>query len=389
MHIVIAGGGIGGLTTAIALARVGIEVDLYEQASAFREVGAGIGIAANALRALELLGLGGDLDAQSIPALQGGLRDASGRVLLAMPLDEISRRIGAIAVLHRADLLNLLVSHVNPASLHLGRRCIGFTEHTEGVTAEFADGSALRADGLIAADGLKSAVREQLFGKSTMRYAGYTAWRAVVDFPGSGDLQLGETWGRGRRFGIVPMSAGRVYWFATRNAPEGEKDPPGRAKEALSEQFAGWHPPIAALLAATGEDSILRNDIYDIDPLPSCARGRVALLGDAAHAMTPNLGQGACQAMEDAVVLAACLKKAGQVAPAFAEYAHRRAKRTRQILLGSRRFGVIAQMENRTLCRIRDFAIHMTPGAVASRQTRALLGAKILTSQECELFAAS
>lgn len=151
--------------------------------------------------------------------------------------------------------------------------------------------------------------------------------------------------------------------------------------------FAGWHAPIDALLAATREESILRNDIYDVDPLPHFVRGRVALLGDAAHAMTPNFGQGACQAMEDAVVLAAFLKKNGDVASAFAEYERRRRKRTRQIQLGSRRFGAIAQIENPVLCHLRDGAMRLTPSALATRQTKALLDVQLLSVAERAFFA--
>ena len=389
MRIVIAGGGIGGLTAAIALNRVGIDVHVCEQASAFREVGAGIGIAPNALRALDLLGIGPDVDALSIPALQGGLRQASGRVLLSMPVKEISRRIGTIAVLHRAELLNLLIAKLDPARLHLAHRCTSFTESPDGISVHFDNAADIHADALIAADGLRSAIRTQLFGGVPIRYSGYTAWRAVVDFPAGRDLQISETWGPGRRFGIVPMSAGRVYWFATRNAAEGETDPPGRARDALLQTFAGWHAPISALISTTDEESILRNDIHDIDPLPHFVSGRVALLGDAAHAMTPNFGQGACQAMEDAVVLAACLKKTGQPHTAFAEYERRRLGRTRQIQLGARRFGALGQLENPALCFLRDSAMRLIPAKAASRQTKALLDVEVLTPDEREFFAAA
>jgi 2-polyprenyl-6-methoxyphenol hydroxylase-like FAD-dependent oxidoreductase len=388
MRIVVAGGGIGGLTAAIALSRIGVDVHLYEQATEFREAGAGIGIAENALRALDVLSLRHAMESGSIRALQGGLRAADGRFLLSIPADDVSARIGTIAVVHRAELLNLLVANMDPQRLHLGRRCTGFTQDREGITLRFDDGASARGDGLIAADGLRSAIRTTIIGRPQVRYAGYTAWRAIVDFPNHPDLALGETWGRGRRFGIVPMSAGRVYWFATRNAPEGQKDTPGQTRESLMQLFAGWHQPIEALIAATREEAILRNDIYDIDPLPRFVQGRVALLGDAAHAMTPNLGQGACQAMEDAVVLAACLKKAGRIEPAFIEYEHRRMPRTAQVLLRSRRLGAVAQWQNPVLCRLRDSVMRITPKTAAARQMKALLDVEILTAAERALFTA-
>src|SRR5262249_16464657 len=140
-------------------------------------------------------------------------------------------------------------------------------------------------------------------------YAGYTAWRAVASFDhiAVGDM-WGESWGRGVRLGIAPLRNDQVYWFATKNAPESEKDVAGQVKPELLRLFGDWHAPIRALIEATDESKILRNDIYDLEPLPRWTDGRVALLGDAAHATTPNMGQGACQALEDAVVLGQCLR---------------------------------------------------------------------------------
>ena len=229
-------------------------------------------------------------------------------------------------------------------------------------------------------------VRAHIFPKPVVRYAGYTAWRAVVNFAEGKNLILGETWGRGRRFGIVPMAGGRVYWFATKNSPPEQRDPAGRTKEVLTELFRGWHEPIDALIAAAREDLILRNDIYDITPLPRFVQAKAALLGDAAHAMTPNLGQGACQAIEDAVVLAACLTKAECVEPALLEYERRRMPRTEQILVQSRRFGAVAQLQNPALCWLRDSFMRMIPKGAASKQTRSLLEAEILTRAERELL---
>ena len=309
MKIIVVGGGIGGLTAAIALGKVGIETHVYERAPELREVGAGVGLAANALRALDVLGLGRAIRSQSLGGMQGGLRNPKGEVLVAIPTDELKKQIGTVTVMHRAELLEELAREVGPERLHLGRTCTGFEQDQDGVVARFHNGETARGDALIGADGLRSVVRTHLFGNQPVRYSGYTAWRAVVEFDGGHNQGIEETLGRGCRFGIVPMSRGRVYWFATKNAAEGERDPEGRTKDVLSGLFRGWHEPIEALIAATNEGAILRNDIDDMDPLPRWLQGRVALLGDAAHPMTPNLGQGACQAIEDSVVLAACLKK--------------------------------------------------------------------------------
>jgi 2-polyprenyl-6-methoxyphenol hydroxylase-like FAD-dependent oxidoreductase len=382
MRFIVVGGGIGGLTTAITLRRAGIDVDVYEQASELREAGAGIGLATNALRALRVLGLADELQAESVAAIQRGLRQPDGKVLVSIAADELSRKIGTVAVVHRAELLDLLRRHVEKESrIHLGKRLVGVVQDSGGVTAHFDGGETVRADGMIAADGLWSAVRGQLFGSPAVRYAGYTAWRAVVRASNT-ETVMGETWGRGCRFGIVPMGGGRTYWFAVQNAPEGEREPPDKKKGMLAALFRGWHQPIESLIAASTEESILRNDIYDIDPLRNFAVGRVALLGDAAHAMTPNLGQGACQAIEDGVVLAASLQSNAKIESALVEYERRRLARTRKILLLSRRIGQIAQMENPILCGLRDFAMRAMPKRSGPRQMASLFGAEILTPDE-------
>lgn len=385
MKIVVIGGGIGGLTAAIAMRKVGIDAQVYEQAPALREVGAGIGLVSNALSALDALGLASDIRSQSIAGVQGGLRNPNGDVLVAIPADELTKRLGAVAIMHRAELLGLLAQHVDAERLHLGRTCVGFDQKTDGIMARFDNGETVHADGLVGADGLRSVIRTELFSSHGVRYAGYTAWRAVVEFNGN-NLALGETWGRGRRFGIIPMSRGRVYWFATNNAPEGERDTEGRAQDKLLRLFRGWHEPIEALIGGAEDHSILRNDIYDINPLPRFVQSRVALLGDAAHAMTPNLGQGACQAIEDAVVLAACLKRNTGVESGLLEYERRRMPRTRQIVLQSRRLGMIAQRENPALCWVRDMAMRAMPKQIAARQMKSLLDFELLSSPERALF---
>jgi 2-polyprenyl-6-methoxyphenol hydroxylase-like FAD-dependent oxidoreductase len=386
MKAIIIGGGIGGLTAAVALQNAGIEAITYERAPALCEVGAGISLWANAIHALEELGLGEKLRAAVLSDQHGGLRTWRGATLSAPPPDALAKRSGiAMALMHRADLLALLASEVGAQRVHLDYECTDFSQDAAGVTARFANGETARGDVLIGADGLRSVVRAQMFGDAPPRYAGYTAWRAVVR-NAHPQIVPGESWGRGRRFGIFPMSDGRVYWYATNNAPAGQRDPDGHAKENLMRLFRGWHEPVEALIDASDEQSILRNDIYDRDPLPRWSENRVTLLGDAAHPMTPNLGQGACQAIEDAVVLAACLGNLRQVDFALREYQKRRVPRTTKVALESRRIGELGQWENPLLCFLRDAAMRAIPSSVTVRHMAAVTVYEALTATERQLL---
>ena len=178
------------------------------------------------------------------------------------------------------------------------------------------------------------------------------------------------------------MKDGLVYWFATKNAPEHERDPEGHVKQNLMRLFRGWHNSIEALIDATSESAILRNDIYDRDPLLRWTEGRVTLLGDAAHPMTPNLGQGACQAIEDAAVLGACLGSPDSVQSRLRQYQERRIPRTSKIVLTSRRIGEIGQWENPLLCLIRNLAMWAIPASATARQLRSVVSYRALTGTQ-------
>jgi 2-polyprenyl-6-methoxyphenol hydroxylase-like FAD-dependent oxidoreductase len=304
-------------------------------------------------------------------------------VLASIPAAELQKKVGApSATVHRAELQALLVREVGEGMLRLGAEVEGFEQEGDsGVRVLFADGLEERADVLVGADGLRSRIRARLFRAEKPRYAGYTAWRAVVKAKEE-LLPWGrgfESWGRGVRFGCAHIGKGRVYWFATVNAPEGEKDgPPGSpagAKATLLQLFEGWHRPITDLIEATDDGTILRTDIYDRGPLGErWGESRVTLLGDAAHPMTPNLGQGACQAVEDAVVLARCLREGGVAAEALRSYERLRSDRVAMVVRHSRRVGMVGQVENPMLCWLRDRAIAMIPPRMRLRQLEQIVG---------------
>ena len=367
---IIIGGGIGGLCAAIALRQKGIEATVFERAPELKEVGAGLSLWINAIKALDKIGMKDALRKLSIPQTGGGIRNAKGAVL-----SSAQRRNGnnesetLILMVHRAELLDALLQTLGAENVRLNAECTSFVQDESGVTTQFADGSEARGSFLVGADGIHSVIRAALFGKQKPRYSGYTAWRAVVEFDHP-SLQQGasETWGRGARFGIVPMSHKRVYWFATNNAPEGVSDSPQQRKQELVNLFGGWHAPIPALIEATPENAILRNDIVDREPLTHWTKGRVTLLGDAAHPMTPNLGQGACQAIEDAVVLADCIAANSDVEAALKDYEARRVERANRVVEQSHRIGKMAQNANPLVCAFRNAVIRLIPASMQMKQ---------------------
>ncbi len=370
--VIIIGAGIGGLAAGIAAARSGYRVEVYERAPELLEVGAGLSLWANAVRALRKLGLGGLIDALGVPEVSGALRDWRGKVLVEGSSAALSARYGDLSVMvYRPAFLAALLEALGEEAVTLGKSCIGFSQNQRSVTAFFADGSEARGELLIGADGLHSAVRAGLHGEAKPRYAGYTAWRSAIPFDPE-KLEPGETWGRGKRFGQFPMANGLAYWFATANALEGGRSPSEKAH--LQELFKGWHRPIEALLGASDESRILRHDIYDRAPLPRWGAGRVTLLGDAAHPMTPDLGQGACQAIEDAACLLEVLPNAADPVAALRRYEAKRIPRTRFIVQQSRRLGRVAQWQQPLAASLRDVLVSQIPASLQNRALERILG---------------
>jgi len=367
----IVGGGIGGLTAAVALGRAGVEVAVFERAAELREIGAGISLWANATRALKSLDVYEEVRAAGAAEIGGELRSWRGALISEIPAEDLRARFGeANLAVHRADLQGALLVALPSGTVRLGAEFTGFAQNGEEVIARFADGREERGEVLVGADGLHSSVRAQLFGWRTPRYAGYTAWRGVAE-AGEGRLPEGvglNLWGRGSEFGLVGIGRGRFYWFATRNAPEGETESVAGRKREVLDLLTGWYEPARAAVEGTDEPKILRNDIYDRDPLASWGAGRVTLLGDAAHPMTPNLGQGACQAIEDAVVLARCLGVGDGISRSLRLYEDRRIRRTAAVVRRSRLVGRVTQLQNPLLCRLRDVVAKRTSARAQLRQ---------------------
>jgi 2-polyprenyl-6-methoxyphenol hydroxylase-like FAD-dependent oxidoreductase len=374
MKALIAGAGIGGLAAGIALRRAGWEVKIFERSREMREIGAGLMIWPNGTRALQALGV--EVRAMSIDRLF--LRNWRGRQLMEAPVRAISERFGSnVAVVHRADLQSALVKSLGREVLSLGSEVSGFDDAAK-VEVKLRDGTSDAGDLLIGADGLRSTVRRQLLADGDPVYLGASIWRGMVSSEGlSLKPGFGVNWiGRGSEFLAFHLADHRIYWAGVTIEPGGEKAGPGGHKQDALERFATWEKDIPALIAATEPTAILRNDMYDRPPSRRWSKGRVTLVGDAAHPMTPNQGQGACQALEDAVALGESLEGASDPARAFEIYEKRRIHRANRAVAMSRQASRGVHIENPVLCAIRDGLARALPHSLVVRMLDPVLAAE-------------
>ncbi|WP_329370088.1 FAD-dependent monooxygenase [Streptomyces sp. NBC_00669] len=366
-HAVVIGGGIGGLTAALALHLRGWRTTVLERADTLAPVGAGIALAPNGLRAFDTVGLGAELRALGAWQGDGGMRSPSGRWLARTSSAAAAERFGGpIVLVHRAELIGRLAARLPSGALRTGSAAQLLDEgDPDGRPAvvRTVDDREFTADLVVAADGIHSRVRSALFPSHPgPAYSGFTSWRTVVAAPAE-PFAPHETWGAGRLWGTQPLADGRVYAYAAALAPPGGHGtgPDGERGE-LRERFGRWHQPVPAIIAAAAPAEVLRNDLHHLhEPLPAFHRGRTVLLGDAAHAATPFLGQGGNQAVEDAVVLAYHLAGA-ETGAALASYTAARLPRTTSVVASSARVARLLSTRHRSTTLLRDLAI-----AAASR----------------------
>jgi 2-polyprenyl-6-methoxyphenol hydroxylase-like FAD-dependent oxidoreductase len=370
LRALVVGGGIGGTTAGCALHRAGVEAAVFEQADDVRRiyVGSGIHLWNNTMRALAEVGLDRKVMDVSGPGAiveHFDIYSHTGRLLASVPLERTRARIGAECVgINRAELLPALAEELPAGVLRLGKRCVGFEQTDGAVVARFGDGSEERGEVLIGADGAHSTIRRQLLGDGAPRYAGYTIWQGITNVRESiapvGLFPI--LFGPGQRFAYYHVNEVRLYWFAVANAPEGGSEPAEERKAMLLERFRGWPAHIAEIIESTPVEATHRRDLYDREPDERWGEGRATLLGDAAHAMTFDLGQGAGQSIEDAVVLARCLADVADPAEALREYERRRMKRTAHMQKLSRFVGRTAAWEQPAAVRLREVAWRVVLG---------------------------
>ena len=344
LKISIIGGGITGLATALALRKLGIESQVFERSPVLNEVGAGIWLQPNAMKVLDWIGIGDQMREAGYLLERAEITDQHlkpyRKTKSSMVTDEKGNKITSI---HRAKLQKILFEALPKGVVHLGQEYQSHSVSPEGIEINFRQGTH-QTDLLLAADGIHSKVRKQLFPNSSIRYSGQTCWRGISEmkmpkeFAGVGR----ESWGAGMRIGTAPISDSEIYWFAVADAPEQEPRNADLGEDKRFVEFINFHELVLSILAHTPHEKIIRNDIYDLNRLDTFYKGKVCLLGDAGHATTPNMGQGAGQGIEDAYYFANIFARDPNPATAFPAFESQRREKVDYVVNTSWRFGQLS-----------------------------------------------
>ena len=363
VHII--GAGIGGLTTALTLKQRGLKVEIFESAGEIKPVGAGIILASNAMQVFQKLGIQEKIESAGNRISSMNITDEKLNTISVTDLTGYEKKYGVHHVaIHRGALQELLAKETGYDHINLSKR-LSKVEKADLFKLTFEDHSTAECKFLIGADGLNSAVRTQLFEKSTIRSANQICWRGIceADLPEKYHHEAIEAWGKGKRFGFVKISNTKVYWYALTDS-----DRIIAEDINLNEFFTEFHPDIRNIISATPKEQIFVSEIKDLKPIQKWQNGNACLIGDAAHATTPNLGQGACQAIEDAYVLGKLLDKGVELGAAFKEYEVLRRKKADMIVKTSWMLGKVAQWRHPFLVWVRNLSFKMTPKSVSEKQ---------------------
>lgn len=368
--IAVIGAGIGGLTTALFLKKYGLNVTVYESAEVIKPVGAGIVMAGNAMQVFRELGLKEKIEQSGNKVSWMKITDEQYQLLSKVDLTVFEQKyhVHNVAV-YRADLQRILAETLGSENLSLGKRLLKIERQENSFKLLFEDGTEAVHDYLIGADGIKSVVRDQLFGKQEIRNTGQICWRGLCekDFSEKYRNEAYELWGKGKRFGFVQINSRQVYWYAVVN------------KHFVTDKgfsphlFDEFHPEIQELISVTPEAAVVKNEIIDLKPMGKWFTPNVCLIGDAAHATTPNMGQGACQAVEDAYAIGQLLRKGKSLNEAFELYEQCRKNKAHGIVNNSWRLGKIAHLENSIAVKLRNFLFKIMPVSANRKQLEQVL----------------
>ena len=361
-RVIIAGGGIGGLSMAIALDKIGLDYMILERSQKISDVGAGIVIGSNGVNCLKELDVKNAFEEKAAPINAFHFQDQRSKILTKVDISDFNEQFGAtMSVIRRTDLINILLQSVNSDKILLNSEVQSFFKDSQGIILNLNSGKIIRGDLLIGADGLRSVIRKGLPNYRKPRYSGYTCWRGIVTMPhevitkGIGISGIGS----GNQFGLLPLKENQVYWFVAKI----EKSDKSKALnlDSLKGVISNYSKNIRDIIEKTSPNAIIRNDIFDLVPKKFWGNPYCTLIGDAAHAATPNLGQGASTALEDSIELAHSLLHCPNMEQALKNFEKRRYNRTTDIIKTSRLIGKVYQWRHPLLTRFRNFSISLTP----------------------------
>lgn len=366
--ITIVGAGIGGLTTAIALKQQGFQVEIFDQTSNIKKIGAGILLANNAMQVYQKLGLTKHIEQKGNIISTLNVTTPYLKTLSNVKLDHFEQKYNVRNIaISRSALHAILMESIDASEIHLNHKLHSITPSNNGYQLKFDHQKTYHTDIIIGADGIHSTVRDHVFPNTEIRSANQICWRGMANLqlPEKFTKELNEAWGKSQRFGFTHVSSNTVYWFALKSVqPETNK----YAIEKMEDYYKNYHPIIQTIIKSTPKNNIHTAEILDLKPIHQWYKDGVCLLGDAAHATTPNLGQGACQAIEDAYIIAKCL---AQYEPniAFQEFQKTRKPKAHQIVNTSWNVGKIAHLSNPFLIFLRNYMMRIMPNSQSQKQT--------------------
>lgn len=370
MKITIIGAGIGGLTTAIALKQKGFEIEIFEATPQFKKAGSGINLAINAMQVYKKLGLyDAVFEAGSLTnAMNITDEKLNPLSVISLKYFEEKHKVQSVAI-HRATLHQILLDQLSETPIHLNKKVNNLRQFEDRIELDFEDGTSHSAKVLIGADGIHSAIRKAIFNNTSIRKAKQVCWRGItkIDLPEKYQTELNEPWGKGRRFGFVAIAKNEYYWYALANYKKNYQEEFRHID--LADFYSHFHPIVSKIIKSTPKENLLTNEMLDLKPITTWYKNNICLLGDSAHATTPNLGQGACQAIESSMVLASCLAKYKSPEKAFQAFQNIRIKKALSVVNTSWQVGKMAHLENSFLIKLRNFALSHTPKAMANKQS--------------------